>query len=330
VHSKNCILNFSKNLIEPNTTAPPESHSETKKERENHVSVVIPFTATPEYKDTMSVTAGDRLLIQEDSETGWIYGKNFTQHTQGWIPDYCIKRYDAWFEELVGGSGKHVEKCAAIRDFDPSTVVTGADDFQFLALKEGEVFTVCERSKSGWNLVINTDGSKQGWVPDNRCKIIREGSDGSAGVHNSTNDGSTTLMVSRGTFVVRRSFEGDEKRGELSLNQGETVSVRQASDSGWTLGVVVTGGTRKEGWFPDWIIDRSIIDPKLTNCSNCGVKCGQKNLTTYVRVSIGSPTTNPILAANKSIQDTYGPICTEKCWEQWMAKHKNSKQILRR
>jgi hypothetical protein len=111
-------------LIEPNTTAPPETHSEQKKQRENQVvvTVVIPFTTSNEYKDTMSVARMDKLLIQEDSETGWVYCTNLTQKSQGWIPDYCIKRYDIWYEGIVSAAGKHVEKCAAIRDFDPSQV----------------------------------------------------------------------------------------------------------------------------------------------------------------------------------------------------------------
>ena len=315
-HARVCTKNKTRTLIEGNTTAPPESHEVAKKI--NEITVVIPFMATPEYKESTSVSPGDKLVIEEDSENGWLYAKNTTAGTHGWIPDYCVKRYDAWFEELVGGSGKLVEKCAAIREFDPTrdpATMNHVNQYTFLPLREGEVFTVCERTKTGWNLVINSDGSKQGWVPDNRCKVIREGGDGAQ-----SSSSSETLTISRGTFVVRRFFEGDEQRGELSLNQGETVSVRQAHDSGWTLGVVVTGGTRKEGWFPDWIIDRSSLDIKGSRgCVNCNSPIDGENLCTFVRVSVAAPNAHPILSAIKA-QDAYGPICTEKCWQQWMTK----------
>ena len=303
-----CIKNKTNSVIEQNTTAPPQTHSAAKKERENHITVSIPFITSPEYKDTISVGSGSRIVVEEKSENGWIYVKNMTNVSQGWIPEYCVKKYDAWFEELTALAGKHVEKCAAIRDFDPSGDISlSSMVFQFLNLREGDVFTVCERSKSGWNLVINSDGSKQGWVPDNRCKVIREGSDNhqaAAIVHN-------TEVISRGTYVVRRSFVGDEKQGELSLNQGDTVSVRQAVDSGWTLGVVVIGGARKEGWFPDWIIDRGVLDDKANTC----VYCRMTKITdssppvSYVRIS-----TVP--------HDIYGPICSNSCWDQWMVKRK--------
>jgi len=327
-HAKTCMKNKNKTLIEPNTTAPPESHSDAAIKKVNQITVVIPFSNTSEYKDTTSVVPGDKLVIEEDSETGWVYAKNLTQHTQGWIPDYCIKRYDAWFEELHDGSGKLVEKCAAIRDFDPTTdpaTLGHLSQFKFLSLKEGEVFTVCERTKSGWNLVINSDGSKQGWVPDNRCKVIREGGDAPNSASSSSSAQVDTLTISRGTFVVRRSFEGEEKRGELSLNQGDTVSVRQAHDSGWTLGVVVTGGTRKEGWFPDWIIDRSNLEFKGKGCVNCNgtTNADAGTLCTFVRTSTAALNAHPILNAIKA-QDTYGPICSEKCWEQWISKKAQS------
>ena len=326
-HAKLCTRNKSKTIIEYNTTAPPETHSDVVQKKVNQVTVVIPFTTTSEFKDTMSVSSGDKLVIEEDSETGWLYAKNFTANTQGWIPDYCIKRYDAWFEELHDGSGKLVEKCAAIRDFDPTrdpATINHVGHFKFLSLREGEVFTVCERAKSGWNLVINSDGTKQGWVPDNRCKVIREGGDSAPqAASTSSTSPAESLTISRGTFVVRRSFEGNDKNGELSLNQGDTVSVRQAHDSGWTLGVVVTGGTRKEGWFPDWIIDRSSIElgKNKAACVNCNnpVNLEAGTLCTFVRVSTAAPNAHPILSAIKA-QDVYGPICTEKCWDQWTTK----------
>ena len=227
------------------------------------------------------------------------------------MPDYCIKRYDAWFEDMLSAQGKLVEKCAAVRDFDPITDTATKhhlSQFVFLALKEGDVFTVCERSKNDWNLVINSDGSRQGWVPDNRCKVIREGSDHPTTSSSSVQEHSNSIGPVR-TFVVRRSFKGDEKSGELSLNQGETVSVRQAHDSGWTLGVVVAGGSKKEGWFPDWVIERSLID-KSNICVNCSAST-VSNLTSFVRVS-GAQLARP--------QDLYGPVCTTNCWEQWMSK----------
>lgn len=299
-HARSCTLNKSKSVIEPNTTAPPQSHVVSPDR--DQATIVIPFSES--VKDTLTVTAGDRVVIQERSDDGWVFVKNVTSGSQGWVPDYCIKRYDAWFEDLMASLGKLVEKSAAARDFDPATDPATAShvaQFQFLPLREGDVFTVCERSKNGWNLVINSDGSRQGWVPDNRCKVIREGSD-----HQHVAQSEPAAIVK--SFVVRRAFEGDEKKGELSLSQGETVAVRQAHESGWTLGVVVAGGSRKEGWFPDWAIDRSVIE-KSTSCVNCGTHMQQP--ATFVKIA------GPQLGR---AQDLYGPICGKGCWELWTSK----------
>jgi hypothetical protein len=304
-HAQACKNNKTKSLIESNTIAPPQSHQTASNIDRDQATIVIPFTEC--FKDTISVHAGQRVAIHERTDEGWIYVKNLSVASQGWIPDYCIKRYDAWFEDSMSAVGKHVEKCSAIRDFDPRNdpaVMNHLNQFQFLPLREGEVFTVCERAKNGWNLVINSDGSRQGWVPDNRCKVIREGSD-SVG---STDHFHTQTAAVR-SYVVRRAFVGEDKKGELSLTPGETVAVRQTLDSGWTLGVVVAGGSRKEGWFPDWAIDRSIIDPKNTQCAHCGVPTTQP--ITFVRIAglqLGRP------------QDHYGPLCSRSCWDQWVSK----------
>lgn len=300
-HAKHCTANKSKSPVETNTVAPPQSHERASDIDRDQATIMIPFTEC--FKDTISVQPGQRVAIHERTEEGWIYVKNFTAGTQGWVPDYCIKRYDAWFEDVMGAVGKHVEKCSAIRDFDPKSdpaVASHSTQFQFLPLREGEVFTVCERAKNGWNLVINSDGSRQGWVPDNRCKVIREGSDsvGSSEHH--------TQVATVRSYVVRRAFTGDEKKGELSLNPGETVAVRQTQDAGWTLGVVVAGGSRKEGWFPDWAIDRALIDPKNLACAQCGINNHQP--ISFVRIAgpqLGRP------------QDLYGPVCSRACWDQW-------------
>ena len=169
------------------------------------------------------------------------------------------------------------------RDLYPSQVQN------CLPLKEGEVLTVCERNRNGWILVITSDGTRQGWVPDNRCKTIREGSDSTVAA--------TENVPRGGTFVARRAFEGNEKKGELCLMPGDTVNVRIAHESGWTLGTVVSGGSKKEGWFPDWVLERAKIETS-GGCINCGDK---KNLITFVKKS--------------STPDVYGPICSEKCWK---------------
>ena len=307
-HAKTCTLNASRSLIEPNTIAPPQSHQKqaTCERGDSTVPVLIPF-ANGGLKDTVSVETGHRISILERAESsGWMYVRNLSAGNEGWIPEYCTKRYDAWFEDLTASLGKHVEKSSAIRDFDPTqdpAVANHTKDFQFMSLREGEVFTVCERSKNGWNLVINTDGSRQGWVPDNRCKVIREGSDHAAVAELPTQN---NLILK--SYVVRRSFEGNEKNGELALSQGETVSVRQANDSGWTFGVVVAGGSKKEGWFPDWAIERSAIE-KSSPCVSCNLK--SKNLLTFVRTS-GPQLGRPL--------DLYAPICSEDCWELWKSK----------
>lgn len=304
-HARQCTLNVSKTVAEQNTITPPQSHQSSSNVDRDQATIVIPFTEC--FQDTISVESGSRVAIHERTDEGWVFVKNLSSGAQGWVPDYCVKRYDAWFEDLMSGMGKHVEKCSAVRDFDPCTdpaVRDHSSEFQFLALREGEVFTVCERAKNGWNLVINSDGSKQGWVPDNRCKVIREGSDSTGVEHEST----APAAVVR-SFLVRRAFSGDEKRGELSLNPGETIAVRHAHDSGWTLGVVVAGGSRKEGWFPEWAVDRSVIDTKSKNCVVCSANC--QTPLTYVRVAgpqLGRP------------QDLYGPVCARACWDQFTSK----------
>ena len=309
-HARQCTANATKTLVEGNTTAPPQSHKSENNADRDQATVIIPFSEC--FQDTISVQSGNRVAIHERTDEGWIYVKNLTNGTQGWVPDYCVKRYDAWFEDLMAGLGKHVEKCAAVRDFDPtasdSSLRDYVDQFQFLSLREGEVFTVCERSKHGWNLVINSDGSRQGWVPDNRCKVIREGSDSaSAGVSAAHHHDQNSVVAK--SFVVRRGFNGEDRKGELSLNPGETVAVRQTHDSGWSFGVVVAGGTKKEGWFPDWAIDRALIDPKNLACAQCGVNTHQP--ISFVRVAgpqLGRP------------QDLYGPVFSRACWDQWTAK----------
>ena len=273
-HARTCVLNKSKSVIEPNTTAPPETH---QVKQDDTATVFIPYE---------TFLSGTKIRIEEKSGTGWIFATNIADGTGSWIPEWTIKKFDAWFEESLASQGKHVEKCAAIRDFEP----TGDS---VLGLKEGEVFTVCERGRTGWNLVITTDGTRQGWVPDNRCKVIREGSAQAA------LPSSAAPTVSLGTFVAKRTFD-TTKKGELSLAPGDTVSVRQAHESGWTLGTVVSGGARKEGWFPDWVLERSTID-FAGGCLNCG---DSKNTCTFV----------------KRNADVYGPICSEKCWEQWTKK----------
>ncbi len=296
-HARHCTRNKKHVLIDPNTTAPAQSHSETKKAREHaSVPVIIPFSA-----DHVALSAGSKVRIEEKSENGWIYVKS--DETQGWVPEYCIKRYDQWFEEQMTALGKQqVEKCVAIRDFDPSATLLHLVSQEIvsacLPLREGEVITICERNKSGWNLAINSDGSKQGWVPDNRCRIIREGGNDQQADNQQVQP--ITVLARGSTFVVRRTFEGQGT--ELSLNAGEVVSVRQATDLGWTLGVVVSQGSRKEGWFPDWIIDRSTIDDKpSTPCVVCKNILQQRPVT-FVRTIIGPP------------KDVYGPLCSPKCW----------------
>ena len=306
-HAKHCTLNKARTVIEANTIAPPQSHQRASNIDRDQATIIIPFVEC--IKDTISVEAGERVAIHERTDDGWVYVKNFSAGTQGWIPDYCVKRYDAWFEDVMAAVGKHVEKCSAIRDFDPNSdqaTASHISHFQFLNLREGEVFTVCERAKNGWNLVINSDGSRQGWVPDNRCKVIREGSD-SVGSQSPPCDQAQLSAVR--SYVVRRAFSGDEKKGELSLNQGETVAVRQTQDSGWTLGVVVAGGSRKEGWFPDWAIDRSIIETKNNACIQCGLS-GSTPIS-FVRI------TGPQLGRP---QDLFGPVCSRPCWDQWTSK----------
>lgn len=242
-HARSCTKNSAKTLIESNTTAPPQSHQKAGDSVAGAAALVvlIPYVNNG-LKDTISVENGNRIVLLEKSESGWIYVRNLTLENEGWIPEYCVKRYGAWFEELTASLGKHVEKCSSIRDFDPNSdplVANHQTQFQFLPLREGEVFTVCERSKNGWNLVINTDGSRQGWVPDNRCKVIREGSDHSTSSSHDMGQSTSNLILK--SYVVTRPFNGNEANGELALSQGETVSVRQSSDSGWTFGVVVAG-----------------------------------------------------------------------------------------
>jgi hypothetical protein len=301
-HARTCTRNKNSGLVEPNTTAPPQSHSETKKAREQaSVLIVIPFTAPSDLKHAVSVSAGSKVKVEEKSDSGWIYIKN--DETHGWVPEYCTKRYDQWFEDQMTAAGKQVERCVAIRDFDPSQLGNIDNGSSFLPLREGEVMTVCERTKLGWNLAINSDGSKQGWVPENRCRVIREGGAGNGAPAQEPTGTPVTVLARGSTFVVRRPFESSGDRAELSLNAGEVVSVRQASDFGWTQGVVVAQGCRKEGWFPDWIIDRSTIESKHP-CVVCKQPSHGLPLT-FVRTHAGQP------------KDVYSPICNQKCWANW-------------
>jgi hypothetical protein len=105
--------------------------------------------------------------------------------------------------------------------------------------------------------------------------------------------------------VIRQNFVA-ESSNELSVSAGEVVSLRHSDEkSGWTLGVVVANGSKKEGWFPDWCLteSKSKSDGK---CSNCGVEC----------VAVGFVK----LPGAKGEGAIQGAICSATCWEKWIKR----------
>ena len=295
-HAKLCAKNSTSAIAAPNTSVAMNRVKDGVPEEQ---VAVIPFGQTEQY--TIQVKHNDRLLIEERSDNGlWIYGKNITTGNEGWFPDYCTKKYSTLAEYEASQDGKQVERCAIVKDFDAKQL-HGNDAAVALSVREGEVVIVVQRlTGSTWNLVISSDGLRQGWVPDNRCKTIREGSDAS-----STN--AVSRLTQPSTFVARRAFDAEGRPGELQVAIGDIVSVRQTQESGWTLGVVVAGGSKKEGWFPDWVLDRG-TDKKDGNgkCCNCGIDCVAVGFVKVPNKAGGEP--------------TQGPICSASCWEKWIKR----------
>ena len=247
---------------------------------------LIPFASSEPY--TISVRVGDELVVQERSENGlWVYGK--ANGVEGWFPDYCSKRYSTYFESEGQGDVKTVERCAVLKEFisnSPNSCIS---------VKEGEVVMVLQRGGDrGWALAVSGDGLRIGWIPENRCKTIREGSTEST--HQLT---ANPLLAQPSTFVARRSFDSEGRHSELTVTSGDIVSVRKSHESGWTLGVVVANGSKKEGWFPDWVVDRG----NKAVCVNCGTEC----------VPVGSV---------KVRGDSQGSLCSTNCWEKWIKRVK--------
>jgi hypothetical protein len=263
--------------------------------------VIVPFMTTD--PACLGLEAGERVVVSERSDNLlWTYGRSVGSGKQGWFPDYCLKRWTQFFESEAGGEGK-LERVVLVRDF--------------VGTREGEVLTVVSgrHAKSGWLLAVSSDGLRLIWVPEKFCKTIADPnlttSEG-AGVSGQSGGGSVWQGGKTGggghssTQVVRRGFVG-EAENELTVNVGDVVSVRQAeAESGWTLGVVVANGSKKEGWFPEWCLKEAETKQTDGKCSNCGLECVAVG---FVRV----PGKNPGEA-------TQGPICSASCWEKWIKR----------
>ena len=288
-HAKNCSKNPAGKVAVENTLA-----VNSKTENKNmEITAVIPFTAHEQY--TISVDFEDRLIVEEKSDNSfWLYGKNSTTGAEGWFPDYCTKKYSAYYEQEASAENRQVERCAVLKDFFSTAE-------NCLSVKEGEVVIMLQRFNKGgkfpgWSLVVSSDGMRQGWVPENRCKTIREGSDSLA----SSADAKPIATNNATTHVARRAFDSEGRVSELSISVGDIVSIRKTHESGWSLGVVVANGSKKEGWFPDWVVDR------LGKCCNCGVECVAVGL-----VKIPGKGAEP---------STQGPVCSGTCWEKWIKR----------
>lgn len=60
-----------------------------------------------------------------------------------------------------------------------------------------------------------------------------------------------------GSTQVTRDYEASDP-AQLSVKESELVYVRQRDSSGWTFVVKVTtqGTGKREGWVPDWLLQR--------------------------------------------------------------------------
>jgi SH3 domain/Zinc finger, C3HC4 type (RING finger) len=243
------------------------------------VECYIPFQSDQEIPGTIRVGIKEKVLVTEHNNQ-WVYGRSVEDPAkEGWFPEYCIKTYNAFYENLYEDK---LERVAITKQFVSQSKEDG------MSVSEGEVLILLSRHENSWNLCVSSDGTQLGYVPDNRCKIIR---DAQGGVEQSV--GAPHVV---NTFVAKHGFEAEGER-ELSIHAGDIVSVRQTHSSGWTLGVVVAGGKKSQGWFPDWVLDKG-----KERCCNCDKEC------------------TPVGTVKLPGKAEPGVICSGSCWEKWIRK----------
>ncbi|KAF4677863.1 hypothetical protein FOL47_008928 [Perkinsus chesapeaki] len=341
-------------------------------------TIMIPFEGAKANSQELgghviSVGVHDQVRIDDKSESGlWVHGVNITRSSsEGWFPAYCLKRLDEYVEseglvppgaqpianadrEVQGSAAAEAaakmptvlaERASIIRDFDPHSIGIGSDSMeQFLPVSEGEVVVVWQRrARAGWNLCISGDGARLGWVPDNRCKTIREGmgyavTEGEPDITEAPKASPTSTRPSAAqsgvsgkaqhapsiasTYIARRAYDSNDRPKELSVMIGDIISIRggiaHQTVCGWTLGTIVAQGGKKEGWFPQWVLqDQSKMPPtvdKKAQCATCGTTCPAMNTTLY-GTNHGSSRQHSRPASKVSKLDEF---CSRKCWDKYV------------
>jgi len=126
-----------------------------------------------------------------------------------------------------------------------------ATDSSQLSLKVGDRVCVEQVAAHGWvygRLNVPGQSSKVGWFPSFCLPEQRPPPPQQSPPPMSPPSGSTQ---------VTRDYEASDP-AQLSVKKGEMVYVRQRDTSGWTF--VVKGSTqgtgKREGWVPDWLLQR--------------------------------------------------------------------------
>ncbi|EER02765.1 hypothetical protein Pmar_PMAR003238 [Perkinsus marinus ATCC 50983] len=341
-------------------------------------TVMIPFEGAKANSQELgghviSVGVHDQVSVDDKSENGlWVHGTNITRSSsEGWFPAYCLKRLDEYVEseglvpsgaqpianadrEVQGSAAAEAaakmptvlaERASIIRDFDPHTIMIGSDSLdQFLPVSEGEVVVVWQRrARAGWNLCVSGDGSRLGWVPDNRCKTIREGMGYAvteAGVvtspsarqsrPSSAHAGGGKMQHNApsiaSTYIARRAYDSNDRPNELSIMIGDIISIRggisHQTINGWTLGTVVGQGGKKEGWFPRWVLkDQTKTAPtvnKKAQCAMCGTTCSAVNTVLYGSGSQDSSIRQQHSRPAPKQTMKMDEFCSRKCWDRYV------------
>ncbi|KAF4685781.1 hypothetical protein FOZ60_006096 [Perkinsus olseni] len=351
-----------------------ESEHEGQCQTNKVQTVMIPFEGAKANSQELgghviSVGVHDQVSVDDKSENGlWVHGTNITRSSpEGWFPAYCLKRLDEYVEseglvppgaqpianadrEVQGSAAAEAaakmptvlaERASIIRDFDPHTIKIGSDSLdQFLPVSEGEVVVVWQRrARAGWNLCISGDGARLGWVPDNRCKTIREGMgyavtelDGRVAlaqprVEVSVASCSITLQALLRPTLREGPMTRKDRPNELSVMIGDIISIRggiaHQTVNGWTLGTIVAQGGKKEGWFPRWVLqDQSKVAPtvhKKAQCAVCGTTCPAFNTVLYGPGSqqSGNSRQQHTRPASKQMSKTE-EFCSRNCWDKYV------------
>ncbi|KAJ3242704.1 Sorbin and SH3 domain-containing protein 1, partial [Chytriomyces hyalinus] len=260
----------------PGVPAPMKMNNVGKQPTEDVRRAV--FNYAPIMQDEIEIFFGDKILVKNEYDDGWAFGKNLNSQREGLFPQDCVGPANAApnqpasnmnskpkqrMSSLYGAPAAPLPNTPLASVADPSDVHKAVFDFKptmgdELELRAGDKVKLKNQYDDGWAYGMNLGTKKEGLFPLD----ILAGFGGDMAADKKTKQRVSSMMGVSGAYGAPAAVPAKDAQGnhtvvsdfdpempdEIELRVGDKVKLTKEFDDGWGTGRNLA--TNLEGLLP--------------------------------------------------------------------------------